>query len=111
MPENRRPAEINISGVPVAGVGGLGLVAIAALMTYQMPEAWLFIAAGATGGVLLGAILVFVGRHRTRSGPSGSDPSILFREGTVLPAEGRSHDPDRNRRMTQSGHRELYSTL
>jgi len=55
MTDKERPVEINISGIPVAGVGGLGLVAIAALMTYQMPQAWLFVAAGAMGGVVVGA--------------------------------------------------------
>jgi hypothetical protein len=45
--ENKRPVEIDISGIPVGGVGGLGLVAVAALMAYQMPEAWLLVGAGA----------------------------------------------------------------
>jgi hypothetical protein len=95
MSKRERPVEINISGIPVAGVGGLGLVVIAALMTYQMPEAWLFIAAGAAGGVLLGAILVLAGRHRAPSGPSGSDPTVLFREAADVTPEGRNHDRDR----------------
>ena len=94
MTDKGRPVEINISGIPVAGVGGLGLVAIAALMTYQMPQTWLFVAAGVIGGVLLGAVLTLARRGRTPSGPSGSDPRILFRAVPPekdLPPEGGSH--------------------
>ncbi|HTM27443.1 MAG TPA: hypothetical protein VL225_19730 [Vicinamibacterales bacterium] len=90
MTDKERPVEINISGIPVAGVGGLGLVAIAALMTYQMPQAWLFVAAGAMGGVVVGAVLILSRHGRRPSGPSGSDPRILFRTGGPEPRSGEA---------------------
>jgi hypothetical protein len=34
------PAAINMSGISVSGVGGLGLVAVAAVMTWVLPQAW-----------------------------------------------------------------------
>ena len=46
MAEDRRTAEINISDIPVAGVGGLGLIAIAVVMAYTLPETWVPLGAG-----------------------------------------------------------------
>jgi hypothetical protein len=46
MAEERRTAEINISDIPVAGVGGLGLIAIAVVMAYTLPETWVPLGAG-----------------------------------------------------------------
>jgi hypothetical protein len=79
MTPRTRDVSINISGISVSGVGGLGLVAIAALTTVVLPAAWWLVVFGAVGGVFLGVALVLVGRHRTPSGPSGDDPRILFR--------------------------------
>ena len=92
-PTERRP-EINMSGIPVRGVGGLGLVVLAAVMTIVMPEAWWLIVAGATGGVLLGAALIVFHRFHRASGPSGSDPTILFRAPAV--AQRRRAGSDRS---------------
>lgn len=70
---------INMSGIQVSGVGGLGLVAVAALMTYQFPEARWLVGFGTIGGAVLAwAIVVFRRRHIS-SNPSGDDPKILFR--------------------------------
>jgi hypothetical protein len=74
-----RDVNINMSGIPVAGVGGLGLVAVAALVAYVLPAAWWLVAFGATGGVLLGLGIVMFRRHHVTPGPSGDDPKILFR--------------------------------
>ncbi|HVD91974.1 MAG TPA: hypothetical protein VNC21_06820 [Vicinamibacterales bacterium] len=79
MAPRTRDVSINISGISVSGVGGLGLVAIAALTTYVLPQAWWLVAIGAFGGLLLGIALVVAGRHHTASGPSGDDPLVLFR--------------------------------
>ena len=72
-------ATINISGISVSGVGGLGLVAIAALTTWVLPQAWWLVAIGAAGGCVLGLAIVAFRRHHTSPGPSGDDPHILFR--------------------------------
>ena len=74
-----RPVQINISGIPVAGVGGLGLVAMAFLVSYVMPAAWWTMVAGVSGGIVLAAILVLMRHGLSTRGPSGSDPTILFR--------------------------------
>lgn len=72
------PVTINMSGIPVAGVGGLGLVAVAVLMTVVIPQAWWLMLFGAVGA-LLGVAMVMVRRNRRSSGPSGGDPHVLFR--------------------------------
>ena len=70
---------INMSGIQVSGVGGLGLVAVAGLMTYTFPEASWLMAFGAAGGIVLACAMVAFRRHHIPSGPSGDDPKILFR--------------------------------
>ena len=87
MAPDERRVEINISGIPVAGVGGLGLVAMAVLVSVVMPAARSTMLAGLAGGVVLGAALIAARRVWKGSGPSGDDPKILFRE---LPAEAAS---------------------
>lgn len=109
-----RRVEINISGIPVAGIGGLGLVAMAVVVAVNMPAAWWTMVAGLTGGVVLAVVLVMARRHIKSKGPSGTDPTILFR---VPPEggghEGGSHAAARARddsRTTRSCEYPLYST-
>jgi hypothetical protein len=96
-PEPR--AEINMSGIPVNGIGGLGLVAVSVLMTVVLPEAWWLLVLGVTGGIVLGGVMALARRRHVPSGPSGDDPTILFRPEPVN-RSGRSHagvlrsDPD-----------------
>ena len=104
-------ATINISGISVSGVGGLGLVAIAALTTWVLPQAWWLVAFGAAGGCMLGLAIVAFRRHHTSSGPSGDDPHILFRtadEHSSTPAtdEHRSTATDEHR----STQKDLFDT-
>jgi hypothetical protein len=88
MAPEDRDVNINMSGISVAGVGGLGLVAVAALMTYVLPQAWWLEVIGAAGGTLVGIAIVAFRRHHVSSGPSGDDPRILFRtEAPVAKAE------------------------
>lgn len=54
---------INMSGISVSGVGGLGLVAVAALMTYEFPQASWLVAFGAIGGVILACGMIAFRRH------------------------------------------------
>lgn len=88
-------ANINLSGISVSGVGGLGLVAIAVLTTWVLPQAWWLVAFGAAGGCLLGLAIVTFRRHHTPAGPSGDDPHILFRAPTPADAPAA---PDAARR-------------
>lgn len=93
-PSDRR-VEINISGISVSGVGGLGMVAMAALVSIVMPEAWFTTVLGLVGGVLLGVVLIAYRRHHVSRGPSGDDPTILFRseaEGAAPAARTRPTD-------------------
>lgn len=103
MTEPDRPVQINISGIPVAGVGGLGLVAMAVLVSIVMPEAWWLMVAGLTGGCLLGVVLI-VARQRTRPpGPSGDDPRILFRPVSSTPGDIRRGSIDDRELLTANG--------
>ena len=77
------PPTINMSGISVSGVGGLGLVAMAALTTWVLPQAWWLVAFGAAGGCFVGVAIVVFRRHHTPAGPSGDDPHILFRATTA----------------------------
>jgi hypothetical protein len=79
MATGDRDVSINISGIPVAGVGGLGLIAGAALIAYFLPALRPFVALGAVGGILLSIAIVAFRRHHVPSGPNGDDPKILFR--------------------------------
>jgi len=91
MTPDQRRVEINMSGIPVSGVGGLGLVAVAFLMTLVFPEAWWLVAIGALGGGVLAAAMIFARRAHVASGPSGNDPTILFRPEPVT-ATPVTHD-------------------
>jgi len=88
MSQTDRPVQINISGIPVAGIGGLGLVAMAALVSYVMPAAWWTMVAGISGSLILAVALLLFRRGRKVQGPSGDDPTILFRE--IPPADVQS---------------------
>lgn len=91
MAPQDRNLTINMSAISVSGVGGLGLVAVVALMTYVMPQAWWLVAFGIGGGVILGTAIVAFRRRHPPSGPSGDDPKILFRADAAAPDRARSH--------------------
>ena len=82
MTPGDRP-DINMSGIRVAGVGGLGLVVVALVMATYYPEAWWLLLMGTIGGVCLGAALVVHRRRHRPSVPSGDDPNVLFRAASV----------------------------
>jgi hypothetical protein len=96
-------ATINMSGISVSGVGGLGLVAMAALVTWVLPQAWWLVAFGAASGCVLGFAIVAFRRHHTPAGPSGDDPHILFR------ASGR-HSSKRATDEPRSRQTDLFTT-
>ena len=55
---NLRFGAVNLSASPVAGVGGLGLVLFACLVTMFMPAAWWLLLASALAGVVLGIVMI-----------------------------------------------------
>lgn len=73
-PKPRRRA-VNLSASPVAGVGGLGLVALTFVITAVSPLSWLILLAGALLGVLAGALSILVTRRKAHPGVG---PDILF---------------------------------
>jgi hypothetical protein len=83
-----RRVEINISGIPVAGIGGLGLVAMAVVVAFNMSAAWWTMVMGVSGGLVLAVVLVLARRHIKVKGPSGTDPHILFQR---IPPDGESN--------------------
>jgi hypothetical protein len=96
MTQPERNVQINISGIPVAGVGGLGLVAMAVLVSVVMPAARWTMVAGLIGGALLAVLLVIVRRHADKRDPAGRAPAILFVESPAeraeLPPKGGSYN-------------------
>ena len=90
MTPDKRHVQINMSGIPVAGVGGLGLVAMAGVVSIYLPAASVTMGAGLAGGAVLAVALVVFRRMWKAPGPSGDDPAILFRESPVQ--AGRTSD-------------------
>lgn len=94
MDSKDRRVEINMSGIPIEGIGGLGMVAVAIVMAYVLPESWMVIALGAIGGVALAVSLLLLRRYKDshRSGPD--DTHVLFRAESTA-ARGRENAVDR----------------
>jgi hypothetical protein len=63
----RFPA-VNLTASPLYGVGGLGLVTLALLLTVVMPGAWWVLLASILCGIVLGVGLI--ARHRSKMGSS-----------------------------------------
>ena len=105
MDKNDRSVEINMSGIQIAGVGGLGMVIVAFVMALVIAEARWPLVAGITGGAALAVALVMFRRRFTPRGPSPSDPHVLFR--TETPAHARESDsakPDLDRLVCAPAH-------
>lgn len=66
MNESNRSGEINVSKVPVEGIGGLGLVTAALFVAIAVPTLrWLSIAA-LIGGTAIGLFLISARNRRAR---------------------------------------------
>jgi hypothetical protein len=89
MPDYDR-SSINMSSIPVAGIGGLGMVAAAGVVAYTLPEARALILVGAAGGVLTACALIAY-RRLSPSDP-GSRPTLM-----VESAAERAVTADRRR--------------
>ncbi len=58
--------EINISRIPVNGIGGLGLIAIAGIVAYFLPPIRTAGVPALLGGVVIGVSLVAMRNRQTR---------------------------------------------
>jgi hypothetical protein len=66
MSESNRSGEINVSKVPVEGIGGLGMVAAALFVAIAVPSLrWLSITA-LVGGAAIGLFLIGARNRRAR---------------------------------------------
>ncbi len=68
MTQDNRGSDINISKIPVSGWGGLGLVAMAVVMAFALPQLrWITIIA-LIGGGAIGLSLIAARNRRARHG-------------------------------------------
>lgn len=67
------PGLINMAHIPIAGIGGLGMVAAAVLVAVVLPEAGYSIAIGIAGGILLATTLVLWRWHGLPTHERSSD--------------------------------------
>jgi hypothetical protein len=63
---------INAARIRVAGIGGLGLVAMAAVVALAVPRIGIPVGVGAGLGILLAAVLIAL-RHRSGALPSSGE--------------------------------------
>jgi hypothetical protein len=70
--EQPSPSLINMAHIPVEGLGGLGLVAMAIVVTLAQPPIRAAIGAGVVLGLLLAVVLIAMRRRRGPL-PSGTD--------------------------------------
>ena len=66
---------VNLSGSPVAGVGGLGLAILGCLMTGVMPTAWWLLLASALAGAALGLVMIVVRADADAEGQYSRSPA------------------------------------
>ena len=107
MGDQDRPVAINASRIPVAGVGGLGLVAMAVVVSVFLPAAGGVTIAGLVGGCVLAVVIIIARRRIDARNPHGPAPAVLFVESdepspSPSPAQQERSDslfilPDRER--------------
>ena len=63
MGDQPRHPGINISAIPIAGIGGLGMIVIAAVIAVTFPLVRWVVLSGAVAGTLLGAAMILLRRR------------------------------------------------
>jgi Flp pilus assembly protein TadB len=71
---------VNITGTPVAGVGGLGVAVLAGLVTFVVPQVWWIVAGVMAAGLAFGVLLLTAGRHRMNTRQAAAVPTLLSRD-------------------------------
>jgi len=103
MVDNSERPSINISAIPVAGIGGLGMVGLVVIMAMAFPVARSLLAGGLAGGVLLALTLLFARRHRRLGAPRGDLPTSIFSGDTRL-IEEASRPDEEAKMIVRQGH-------
>ena len=88
---DHRHGNINSSAIPVAGVGGAGMIGAAIVLTIVFPQALWIIGGGLLAGCALAAGMIVHRRNRNTFRPGGDSPFILFRNDPEPPV--RSKEP------------------
>ena len=95
---------INVARIRVAGIGGLGLVAMAAVVAFAVPSIGVPLAISAVLGVVM-AVLLIVVRHRTgpmpSSGRQAGANTTLSIDAPPAPLSDRSRPVPKSRAITQ----------
>jgi hypothetical protein len=87
--------EINMSAIPVAGVGGLGLMALVVIIAIALqPARWLLLT-GIAGGTVIAILLVARRRERRVGEPRDDLPITLSLADTAQPVETAADEPQR----------------
>lgn len=60
----RQTSQVNLTGTPLRGAGGLTVIVFACLVTRLAPGVWLLLLASTALGAVLGALLIGLRRHR-----------------------------------------------
>lgn len=87
MPDDGRP-EINMSRIKISGIGGLGMVAIAGVMAYVLPEARGFVLGSLAGGCLTGIASIAYRRWVLPEPPHG--PTLMVDTSSHTNAEAQA---------------------
>jgi hypothetical protein len=87
---------INVSAIPIAGTGGLGMLALVVIMAIAFPVARWVLIGGLVGGVLQAFTLLFVRRNRQLGAPRDDLPISLFSSQAALNEEPPAANAERN---------------
>jgi hypothetical protein len=103
MDDRSERLSINMSAIPVAGIGGLGMLALVVIMAIAFPVARWLLFGGLAGGLLVALALV-LGRRKHRLGaPRGDLPTSLF--SSSLTVDETSSAGDEGRPVASDQHR------
>jgi hypothetical protein len=91
-------AEINMSRIRVSGIGGLGMIAIAGVMAYALPEARGFVLASLAGGFIAGVAFVAYRRWIRPDPPHG--PTLMVDTTGVVDPTPERPSTDRSIRLS-----------
>jgi hypothetical protein len=72
---------VNLTGSPLDGIGGLGLVLLVTLVSVLRPETWWIVLAAMASGVVLGLARIAISRHRLRLPASNGSASLRISGG------------------------------